>query len=182
MRMHSDKAALQYGGSTQLERVFNLAREHCEACYVSVRPDQANDPVRRPYPLIVDQVPGEGPIVGIRSAFLTHPSAAWLVLACDLPFLSAAALKTLKAERDASRMATAYLSAHDGKPEPLAAIWEPAAAAALAAYAKDGGHCPRKFLIRHEVKLLSAAADRALDNVNTPEEYAEARAVLKAAP
>jgi molybdopterin-guanine dinucleotide biosynthesis protein A len=36
--------------------------------------------------------------------------------------------------------------------------------------------------MRHEVKVLSAADDRALDNVNTPEEYAEARAVLKAAP
>jgi molybdopterin-guanine dinucleotide biosynthesis protein A len=179
-RMQHDKAALQYAGSTQLERVFNLARDHCAACFVSVRPSQANDAVRRPYPLIVDQVPGEGPIVGIRSAFLTHPTAAWLVLACDLPFLSAAVLQTLLAERDPSRLATAYVSAHDGKPEPLAAIWEPAAAGALAAYAESGGHCPRKFLMRHDAKLLQAADHRALDNVNTPEEYAAAREALEA--
>ena len=178
-RMQRDKAALEYGGSTQLERVFQLARAHCEACFVSVREAQLHDPLRKAYPLIVDRVPGEGPIVGIRSAFLQHPDVAWLILACDLPFLSAQALDTLKAERDPTVLATAYLSAYDEKPEPLAAIWEPAAAAALSAYQQDGGHCPRKFLMRHPVKLLGAAGNRALDNVNTPEEYAAAQVALK---
>jgi molybdenum cofactor guanylyltransferase len=54
------------------------------------------------------------------------------VLACDLPFLTDAALAQLLEERDPTALATAYRSAHDGLPEPLCAIWEPAAAAALA--------------------------------------------------
>ena len=38
------------------------------------------------------------------------------------------------------------------------------------------GVCPRKFLIRHAVPLLEPLDPRALDNVNTPEEYAQALA------
>jgi molybdopterin-guanine dinucleotide biosynthesis protein A len=126
----------------------------------------------------VDSVAGDGPTVGIRSALAAYPEAAWLVLACDLPFLSDAALSQLLRERDAARVATAYRSAHDGLPEPLCAIWEPAAATALAAYQAGGGHCPRKFLIRHAAHLLEPLDRRALDNVNTPEEYARALAAL----
>jgi len=94
-----------------------------------------------------------------------------LVVACDLPFLSDAALERLLAARDPGVLATAYSSAHDGLPEPLCAIWEPAAAAALAAYQAGGGMCPRKFLRTHPMRLLMPRDGRALDNVNTPEEY-----------
>jgi molybdenum cofactor guanylyltransferase len=179
-RMHRDKATLAYRGKSQLDRAFELARRHVPQVFVSVRAAQTADPTRAQHPMIVDSLTGEGPIVGIRSALAAHPQVAWLVLACDLPFLSDAALAQLLRERDASALATAFRSAHDGLPEPLCAIWEPAAAPALAAYQDDGGRCPRKFLIRHAVRLLEPLDVRALDNVNTPEEYAEASATLDA--
>jgi molybdopterin-guanine dinucleotide biosynthesis protein A len=179
-RMHRDKAALPYGGKSQLDRAFELAGRHLTKVFVSVRASQTTDPTRAQRPLIVDCIAGEGPIVGIRSALAAYPDVAWLVLACDLPFLSDAALSQLLRERDADGLATAYRSAHDGLPEPLCAIWEPAAGPALASYQIDGGHCPRKFLIRHAVRLLEPLDRRALDNVNTPEEYAEASAALDA--
>jgi molybdopterin-guanine dinucleotide biosynthesis protein A len=177
-RMQRDKAALQYGGKTQLDRAFELAGRHVARVFVSVRASQTDEPTRAQRPMIVDSVAGDGPTVGIRSALAAYPEAAWLVLACDLPFLSDAALSQLLRERDAARVATAYRSAHDGLPEPLCAIWEPAAATALAAYQAGGGHCPRKFLIRHAPHLLEPLDRRALDNVNTPEEYARALAAL----
>jgi molybdenum cofactor guanylyltransferase len=143
-----------------------------------VRPDQTLDPARAQHPMIVDSVAGEGPIAGIRSAFAAHPKVAWLVLACDLPYLSDAALDFLLCRRDANAFATAYKSAHDGLPEPLCAIWESSAAGALAEYQTGGGHCPRKFLIRHGARLLEPQDAHALDNVNTPEEYRHAIAAL----
>jgi molybdopterin-guanine dinucleotide biosynthesis protein A len=127
---------------------------------------------------LVDSVAGEGPIVGIRSALAAFPRVAWLVMACDLPFLNDAALDHLLLERDPDSLATAFLSAHDNLPEPLCAVWEPAAAAALAEYQAGGGRCPRKFLMRHEAKLLEPLDARALDNVNTQEEYAAALAAM----
>jgi molybdenum cofactor guanylyltransferase len=178
-RMQRDKAALKYQGITQLDRTFELARRHTAQVFVSVRAEQTEDPTRSRHPMIVDSVAGSGPIAGIRSAFALHPQAAWLVLACDLPFLSDAVVESLLRERDSSVFATAYKSAHDGLPEPLCAVWEPAAAAALADYQAAGGHCPRKFLIRHAARLIEPRDMRALDNVNTPQEYAQAVATLE---
>jgi molybdopterin-guanine dinucleotide biosynthesis protein A len=177
-RMQRDKAALEYQGKTQLDRAFELASRHVDEVFVSVRADQRSDPTRAQRPMIVDSVLGGGPIAGIRSALAAHPGAAWLVLACDLPFVSDAAIKVLLRHRDTSRFATAYRSAHDGLPEPLCAIWEPSAARALEEYQAAGGHCPRKFLIRHGAHLLDPPDSRALDNVNTPEEYVQAIATL----
>jgi molybdopterin-guanine dinucleotide biosynthesis protein A/molybdopterin converting factor small subunit len=177
-RMRRDKAALLYQGKTQLDRAFELAARHLDKVFVSLRAAQRLDRTRAQRPMIVDSIAGEGPIVGIRSALAAHPEAAWLVLACDLPFLSDTAIEGLVRRRDPDALATAYKSAHDGLPEPLCAIWEPAAAQALAAYQAAGGHCPRKFLIRHGAHLLDPPDPRALDNVNTPEEYAQAVATL----
>jgi molybdopterin-guanine dinucleotide biosynthesis protein A len=180
-RMQRDKAALLYRGQNQLQRAFELAARHVSTVFVSVRSTQIADPTRAERPLIVDSVAGEGPIVGIRSALAADRGVAWLVLACDLPFLSDAALAQLLRERDPASLATAFRSTHDGLPEPLCAVWEPAAAAALAAYQDGGGQCPRKFLMRHAARLLEPLDRVALDNVNTPEEYARAAATLDAA-
>jgi molybdopterin-guanine dinucleotide biosynthesis protein A len=146
-----------------------------------VRDSQITEPTRAQRPLLVDTVAGEGPMVGIRSAFSAHPGVAWLVLACDLPILTDAALDQLLAERDAQVLATAFRSAHDGLPEPLCAVWEPSAGAALTAYVDGGGHCPRRFLRTHPVKLIEPLDRHALDNINTPEEYARAEHALAAA-
>jgi molybdenum cofactor guanylyltransferase len=182
-RMQRDKATLEYQGKTQLERTFELASRHVAKVFVSVRANQISDPARARHPMIVDSVAGEGPLVGIRSALAAYPDAAWLVLACDLPFLSDAAVANLLREREsagfAAELATAYKSAHDGLPEPLCAIWEPAAAKTLAGYQAGGAQCPRKFLIKQGARLLEPQDARALDNVNTPEEYHEAAAALE---
>ena len=178
--MRRDKAALDYGGASQLDRLVALARRHVAEVFVSVRSDQIGDPVRARHSLIVDIFSDGGPIAGIRSAFAHAPGSAWLVLACDLPFLSDAAIDHLIRSRDATGFATAYRSAYDGLPEPLCAIWEPRSADALAQWVAQGHRCPRKFLGVHTTTLLDPIDDRALDNVNTPEEYARARAALDA--
>ncbi len=178
-RMQRDKAALLYQGSNQLDRAFALLSPLVERTFVSVRVDQIGDPTRAGRPLIVDSVPGGGPVVGIRSAFEAHANVAWLVIAVDLPFLSEMTLSALLTARDPTVFATAFRSAHDGLPEPLCAIWEPSASAALARYQASGGQCPRKFLVRHPSKLVDLMEITALDNVNTPDEYAHAHRLLE---
>jgi len=181
-RMRRDKAVLVYQGKNQLDRAFELVSRHVAKVFVSVRSSQLTEPTRAQKPLIVDSVEGGGPIVGIRSALAAYPDVAWLVVACDLPFLADPALKHLLAERNPGMLATAYASAHDGLPEPLCAIWEPAAASALAAYQSNGGQCPRKFLSSHSVLLLEPRDRHALDNINTPEEYQQALDALDSNP
>jgi molybdenum cofactor guanylyltransferase len=178
-RMRTDKAALQYHGQPQLRWAFELASKSCAASFVSVRPDQRDDATRAAFPQIADRQPGMGPIAGISAALQEHPKAAWLVLACDLPFLTERTLQHLIANRDPQKIATAYRSAHDGLPEPLCAIWEPAAREPVLAYIASGKHCPRKFLINSVTALLDLPERQALDNVNTAEEFGLATAALQ---
>ena len=57
------------------------------------------DAPRAAHPQIVDRQPGIGPIAGISAALLEHPKAAWLVLACELPFLTEHTLEHLSGYR-----------------------------------------------------------------------------------
>jgi molybdopterin-guanine dinucleotide biosynthesis protein A len=177
-RMRTDKALLEYHGQPQVRWAFELAARSCAATFVSVRPDQRQDSFRAGLPQIVDRQPGIGPIAGISAALLEHPKAAWLVLACDLPFLTEGTLQHLIAHRDPHKVATAYRSAHDGLPEPLCAIWEPGAREGVLAYIASGKQCPRKFLINSDTALLDLPEPAALDNVNTREEFESATAQL----
>jgi molybdopterin-guanine dinucleotide biosynthesis protein A len=178
-RMQRDKAALEYHGVSQLERTMALLQGRVERAFVSVRAEQREDPLRARYELIVDVAEDLGPVGGILAAQATHPDAAWLVLACDLPFLDARTLGHLIGARAPGRSATAYRSSHDGLPEPLCAIYEPASHAALAAAAGAGRLCPRKFLLGADTELLDQPEPGALENVNTPEEFQQAAATLR---
>ncbi|MGH8211463.1 MAG: NTP transferase domain-containing protein [Steroidobacteraceae bacterium] len=182
-RMQRDKATLTYHGRTQLEWAMALLEPRVERAFVSVRPGQS-DSVRARFEQIADMHDGLGPIAGIVAAQARYPNVAWLVLACDLPFLDGTTLDYLLAARDPARQATAFRSSHPnhprhhGLPEPLCAIYEPSSRAAIMAHLAAGKDCPRKFLLNANTKLLDEPNPRALDNINTPEEYGAAFASL----
>jgi molybdenum cofactor guanylyltransferase len=177
-RMQRDKATLEYRpGLSQLDAAMQLLEGRVARAFVSVRADQ-DDAQRARYATIIDSGEVQGPIAGIVAAFTAHPDVAWLVLACDLPLLDARTLDTLLAARDMQSDATAYRSSRDRNPEPLCAIYEPRARAALAAHIAAGKNCPRKFLISASTTLLEQPNPRALDNVNTVEEYGSIMATL----
>jgi molybdopterin-guanine dinucleotide biosynthesis protein A len=176
--MQRDKATLEYRGETQLARVHTLVAAVAERAFISVRRDQIADASRRDLPQIVDAVDLEGPVAGILSAQQRFPEVAWLVVACDLPFLDRDTLEHLLRARDPARVATAYRSSHDSLPEPLCAIWEPASHAALSRFVVERKNCPRRFLIESGPLLLEPLTPGALDNVNTPDEYAAATRAL----
>ena len=93
--MHRDKAALAYHGRSQLATTFERLERVVDRCYVSVRADQTDEPLRKGFAQIVDAEGPGGPINGILAAQQRHPQAAWAVLACDLPFLDRASLTHL---------------------------------------------------------------------------------------
>jgi molybdopterin-guanine dinucleotide biosynthesis protein A len=178
-RMGRDKATLEYRGQPQLARAYAVVARHCERTFVSVRRDQTAEPARASLPQIVDEIAGVGPIAGIAAAQAAHPEAAWLVVACDLPFLDDPTLARLVASRG-SHAVTAFRSTHDGLPEPLCTIYEPSTRAGILEAIRCGRHCPRKFVIGSAVPLLDQPDPAALDNVNTPEEFTAAAGRLPA--
>ena len=181
-RMQRDKAGLAYDGKPQLARAMELLEPLVARSFVSIRQDQSRDWLRTQYESIIDRRAELGPISGIDAALSAFPDKAWLVLACDLPFLDRATIERLIAERDPSRLATAYRSNFDGLPEPLCAIYEPASRTAIEQWIEQGERCPRKFLQRHAVLLLDLINRHALDNINAPEEYAIAQGAPPSEP
>jgi molybdopterin-guanine dinucleotide biosynthesis protein A len=177
-RMQRDKANLEYAGKSQLARAMELLTPLVARCFVSVRADQLDDPARAAYDTIADVKPNLGPIGGIHAALHAYPDRGWLILACDLPFLNRATLQHLIAHRASARVASAYRSSYDGLPEPLCAIFEPRSLKIIEEALAQGQQCPRALLSRSDVELLDLPDPRALDNVNTGEEYAAATAAL----
>jgi len=168
-RMGSDKALLEKNGETQLSRTVRLLERHLDRVFVSARPDQADEPERRRYELILDRYDDLGPVAGILSAFEEHTDVDWLVLACDLPNVDDSTIRGLL-EAGGEKPFTAYRSRHDGLPEPLCAVYRRDSVAGIRAFVDDGLKCPRKMLIRSDTRLLEQPDPAALDNVNTPED------------
>ena len=164
-RMRRDKAALELHGRPQLAWGHALLARHCEHVFVSVRADQCTEAVRAGFPQIVDALEDIGPIAGIAAAQAAHPQTAWLVLACDLPFVDDDMLARLIAARRAGQSVT------------LCAIFEPASASLVREAIATGRNCPRKLVIASGVPLLEQIAPL-LGNVNTPEDLAAAHRQL----
>ncbi len=179
LRMGRDKAALEYSGQPQLEAAFALLAPLVRACFVSVRNDQRDEPLRAGFPQLVDARHDIGPAAGLLAAQAHAPDAAWLAVACDLPRLEAAALELLIAARMPGASAVAFRSAGDGLPEPLCAIWEPAALQRLESQVARGRYSLRAALDAGDVRLLDLPAPHLLDNANTPRDHARLRAQLE---
>lgn len=178
-RMHTDKGALRYhGAADQRQHTAALLAEFCADVRVSMRPEQAAELPAGLVPL-PDTFLGLGPLGGLLSAFRADPDAAWLVLACDLPLLTRATLEFLVEHRQPGRLATALQSPWNDFPEPLVTIWEPRAYGQLLRFLGLGYSCPRKVLINSDTAVLPPPVPEELRNVNTPEERAEAEAVLR---
>jgi molybdenum cofactor guanylyltransferase len=176
-RMGTDKAALVHPDGRPLARRTRdlLADAGCENVVLSLRHGQEIPAGFSDLPdvrVVRDpEGPAGGPLEGIVAAMSLRPDAHWLVLACDLPRLDTITLRHLISSKLPEELFLSYRSEFDGLPEPLCAIYSPAA---LPLLREMEFRCPRKLLIRHECRLLEPVSPRALDNANTPDDWQSA--------
>lgn len=177
-RMGSDKASMVLGpdGSNQAQRGIRLLSQVCGKTFLSLRDGQTAPPGCGGVGILRDPPGVGGPLAGILAAFGREPNAAWLAMACDLPFVGGDLLEGLAAARGGGSDFVAYASAADGQPEPLCAIYEPSSLAILRSHAGLGRFSPRAILAAGRTRLLElpSANRRALENLNTPAALAAA--------
>jgi molybdopterin-guanine dinucleotide biosynthesis protein A len=166
-RMGEDKSKISWHGKEQRYFMADMLKDFCNEVFISCRPDQKNE-IQRFYNAIADEYPGGGPLGAIASAFQKQPAVAWLIVACDQPLLNIETLSELIANRDTSKVATAFKSPFDGLPEPLVAIWEPAAFTLVMTALSSGKQCPRKVLLQSEIHMIDPKQPLTLLNANTP--------------
>ena len=95
-RMGRDKGLLSYHDKPQREYLYEQMRPLCRDVYLSIRPEQ-KDSLPEGFASIADENIYRGPLNGLLSAHHAFPEAAWLVVACDLPFLGSGDLRRLTA-------------------------------------------------------------------------------------
>lgn len=167
-RMGRDKALLPYRGTTLLEHVARAVREAAGTVALIGNPDLYGG---LGYPVYPDQLPGCGPLGGIHTALSVSVTDWNLVVACDMPGISAEALLILLDGAAKSLKSCVIAQGPGGEPEPLCAVYHRRCLPALARAIRD------KYLkMKHLVVQLDAET-RAMDpaalaNVNTPAEWA----------
>lgn len=124
------------------------------------------------YPVLADDRPGMGPLGGIVTA-LSHTAAEWnLVLACDMPGVSAAFLRGLldaAARLNADALVPAGPS---GRLEPLSAVYHRRCLARLRGALAAGVRKITGALDGLEVARFAVDDAGCFENLNTPEEWA----------
>jgi molybdopterin-guanine dinucleotide biosynthesis protein A len=162
-RMGEDKRLIDYHGKTQEQYLFDLLTPYCSEVYISINQHQNTD-----LPHIFDlDLPIKSPIVGIFSAFQQNPKTAWLVVACDMPFVNQETIEYLIQYRNPEKFATAFLNPEENFPEPLLTIYEPEILEKLQEAVNQGKKSPMKLLQSLEVELFEVFDKQMLMNINT---------------
>ncbi len=174
VRMGKDKTHIAYHGKPQFAHVYELCNSLGIEAHVSCRAEQRDYYHDNGYRTISDRLLDMGPLAGIASAFMSDPNSAWLVLACDVPFIDRATIEELLAQRAPTHTATAFQSPFDRFPEPLIALWEPKAFPMIMSFIALGHSCPRKVLINTAAHIILASHPEKLENINTPDDLADA--------
>lgn len=177
-RMQRDKSLISYHGMPHREYLYKQLGKFTARTFLSCRADQETE-LAGQHELISDSISDLGPYGGILSAFRQHPDKAWLVVACDLPFVGESTISQLVAKRNPSKIATAFYNEKTDFPEPLITIWEPKAYPVLLHFLALGYSCPRKVLINSNIEMINPENPMELTNANNPEEYEEAMKILE---
>lgn len=167
-RMGRDKGLLHYHRVDQRLHLKTLLEGLGIETFISVNGRQT---IPEKNAVIEDKFIGLGPISGILSAFQHDPNAAWLTIACDLPYISSSTFNYLITNRNPSKGATCFYDPKREFPEPLVTIWEPKSYLRLLQFLSLGYSCPRKVLINSDVEILRVPDSKELLNVNYPDEY-----------
>lgn len=169
-RMKEDKSQLKYFGEmTQETYLANMCSELGIETFISKSSTETQTEIDG-FEVIKDRYIEMGPSGAILSAFMKYPDSAWLVLACDLPYLSPGFVKKLIDQRSVVHYASAFKLEENPFPEPLLAIYEPAIYKRMLEFLSLGYACPRKVLINSEVKHILLKDKNVAFNANTPSE------------
>lgn len=172
-RMGRDKSQLNYHGKPQKEVMKKLLLDQGIKTYYSVR-DFSTSLEMTEENSIQDTVHDLGPFGGIYSAFQKDGNSAWFVLATDLPFVNQELIQLLLEKRNPNKVATVAQGRNKAYPEPLIAIYEPAACPILQENFEQGNFSLVKMLMSSDLEIV-AVEDAMIRNVNTKEEFEEAK-------
>jgi molybdopterin-guanine dinucleotide biosynthesis protein A len=172
-----DKAMVEIAGTTMLERVLAAAAPNCDELVV-VGPSRhtAVAGVR----FTIEPSPGGGPVPAVAAGLAEVPDAdAAVVLAVDLPLLSAADITTLFVGLDDGTADAVAAVDHRGRPNPLLAAYR---ADVLRTVVQELGPNDAAARMLPEATAVVDLGEAATLNVNQPDDLERARRLLRPGP
>ncbi len=182
-RMGRDKAFLQLGGKTLIERVIAASADlgQSETILIANKPDDYRHLGFATYP---DILPGKGSLGGIYTALTRAANPAALVLACDMPFIKTALLRFMLAQLDDTT--DIVVPRVDGYPQGMLAIYRKTCLPPIRAQLAANRLKIIRFYDQMRVRYLDEADYALCDaegnsftNLNTPAELERARRLLE---
>ena len=181
-RLGRDKAAEPFGDETLLHRVVRRASEAVGSndvvIVVADTSQSERAPADIPHRLVLDALPGSGTLGGIYTGLEAARNEWALVVACDMPFLSAPLLRYMTGLRDG---VDAVAPVIDGRPEPTHALYSRLCIPAISQRLQAGRLKAAGFLDLVRVRYVDEDEARRFDpellsffNVNRPEDLAQA--------
>lgn len=195
-RFGRDKALARIAGKTMLQRTGDLLESVCDEIGIIAPAGRYQE---MPWTLVQDCWPGEGALGGILTA-LNHvkwrgaqrrkansgSSSEWaMILGCDLPFMNQDFLVFLK-ERALLSCAQVVVPESGNGLEPLCACWRADALLPVRQVFDAGVRKVTEAMKHLGMEVLDEAVWKRFDNgnrlfwnMNTPEDFREARRILE---
>lgn len=171
-RMGEDKAFVDFGGQTLLQRALTVMGAACEQVTI------VGDPAKfeKFAPVVADILPGCGPLGGIHTALTHSPAELNLMFAVDMPLVSSELLTFLWTTAENGDSVITVPRAGKGL-QPLCAVYRRnfscVAEEALRAgkYKIDAAFSKVSVRVIDESELVAAGfSQRSFFNVNTPQD------------
>ena len=169
-RMGRDKARLPFQGKTLVDHVASAVAEAAGSVTLVGAPERYGT---LGFPMLADGRTGAGPLGGIHTALAASPAAWNLIVACDMPGISAPFLRSLMAAAQASEADCLLPAGPSGLPEPLCAVYHSRCVAAIGAALDRNVRKITDGLAGLRIRNWSVAESNWFRNVNTPEEWTQ---------
>jgi molybdopterin-guanine dinucleotide biosynthesis protein A len=182
-RLGMDKSRLEVDGKTVLERALDCLVEIFKKVLLVVQDPDFIAPAGYHVPLevVVDILPGKGPLGGIYTALQHSPAPYVFVMACDMPYPSRALIRCLLAEAPGRE---AVVPRRNEYIEPLFAVYSREIRDGIRTRLEENRLKIHELIDELDVRYLTedeiAACDpdsRSFFNINTPEDLDRARRI-----
>lgn len=176
-RMNADKALIQYHDTPQWLYAANILKPLVSEVKVSSNSAELQG---HGFEVLSDtrEIIIEGPMAGLLTAMLKYPEVAWLLLAVDMPYITATHLNKLISLRD-KRYAAVVMRDTNGQIHPTLGIYEPEFFAFLLNAARQGEWSIKKVLNGVPHATVLANDPHALTSVDRPQQKDEALAYFR---
>jgi molybdopterin-guanine dinucleotide biosynthesis protein A len=161
-RMGTPKALLQIGDETFLQRIVRINREVFDLVCVVAAQGQELPPLPPEVEIIRDSAPNRGPLQGIYDGMLhlKDRADAAFVCACDMPLLTADAIRFIVSKFDDCEIAIPEVEGHH---QPLAAVYRLKLSDRIRDMVGNPGAGPSDLILAAKARSISSDELRHVD-------------------